>query len=184
MLAMATNKFQRYEAVVKLDNEAVVPYHNINTGLKKFHRFVISKFNQKFIKYTVRRIETKEIIGTFYNAKITQYKAVRVYLPKQRNSKDTGFFVRFPFERYQALINRNIFFSDKIVLNFENDFLIIPDAIFNTAVENAIEDLKAYFIEQGQTVAYDEIKLGEIKIDKILFTKKISDGTEPTEDYP
>ena len=118
MLAMATNKFQRYEAVVKLDNEAVVPYHNINTGLKKFHRFVISKFNQKFIKYTVRRIETKEIIGTFYNAKITQYKAVRVYLPKQRNSKDTGFFVRFPFERYQALINRNIFFSDKIRLTF------------------------------------------------------------------
>ena len=178
------NKHQRYEAVVLLENNAVVPYHNINTGLIKFQRFVKDKFKTSYIKYTARRIETKEIIGTFYNERSVQYKAVRVYLPKERNPKSSGYFVRFPFERYEALINRNLFFSDKIVLAVEEDFLIIPDAIFNTAVENAIEDLKAYFIEQGQTVAYDEIKLGEIKIDKILFTKKISDGTEPTEDYP
>ena len=92
--------------------------------------------------------------------------------------------MRFPFKRYEALINRNLFFSDKIVLNFEEEFLIIPDDIFEKAVSNAIEELKAYFLLQGQTVAYDEIILGEFKAEKILFTKKISDGTEPMEDYP
>ena len=69
-------------------------------------------------------------------------------------------------------------------MNFENDFLIIPDKIFYSAIDNAVEELKAYFLEQGQQIAYNEIKLSEVKFDKILFTKKISDGTEPTEDYP
>ena len=179
-----SNKHQRYEAVVLLDNKAVVQYHNINTGLKKFQRFVKKKFQTNYIKYTARRISTKEIIGTFYNERTIQIKATRVYLPKQRNNKNSGFFVRFPFKRYEALINRNLFFSDKIVLNFEEEFLIIPDDIFEKAVSNAIEELKAYFLLQGQTVAYDEIILGEFKAEKILFTKKISDGTEPMEDYP
>lgn len=177
-------KYQRYEAVVKLNNEAVVPYHNINTGLKKFHRFVCDKFENKWIFYTVRRKETKEIIGTFKNDLSTQIRAIRVYLPKQRNNNNTGYFVRFPFERYQALINRNLFFADKVVIDFSDDWIIISENIFNKAIANAIEELKAYFIEQGHNVAHDEIKLSEFLQEPLLTTKKEFNGTQPLEDYP
>ena len=39
------SKFKRYEAAVKLNTGEVTQYHNINTGLFKFHRFVCAKFS-------------------------------------------------------------------------------------------------------------------------------------------
>jgi len=36
-----SSAYHRYEAAVKLSNGRVVIYHNINTGLKKFHGFYI-----------------------------------------------------------------------------------------------------------------------------------------------
>ena len=66
---------KKYEAVVKLSTGEVVVYHNINTGLFKFHKFICEKFNkeQKWKYYKVRRIKNKEIIGTFYNEKLENY---------------------------------------------------------------------------------------------------------------
>ena len=37
-----SSAYHRYEAAVKLSNGRVVIYHNINTGLKKFHHFLLS----------------------------------------------------------------------------------------------------------------------------------------------
>ena len=38
---------KRYEAAVKLSTGEVVVYHNINTGLFKFHKFICEKFNKE-----------------------------------------------------------------------------------------------------------------------------------------
>ena len=48
--------YHRYEAAVKLSNGRVVIYHNINTGLKKFHRFLCEKFESpdRWVSYSVR----------------------------------------------------------------------------------------------------------------------------------
>lgn len=178
------DKNKRYEAVIKLNNGAAVQYHNINTGLKKFHRFVKKQYSDKWVIWTVRRITTKEIVGTFKNNTASQLKAVRVYLPKQGNDKNTGFFVRVPFSRYQAIINRNLFFSNKIILDSREDSITITELIFYKAIENAKLELKDYFISKGHKVADNEIELAEIRLEKLLITKSENNGTEPSEDYP
>lgn len=178
------NKFQKYEAAVKLNNNKVIVYHNINTGLKKFNNFIKEKFSDKYLFYTVRRIETKEIIGTFKNEISIQMKVVSIYLPKQRNIKNSGYFVRFPFERSEALINRNLFFSDKIVLEASDNFIMLPENIFDKAISNAIHDIKIYLETKNHIVTYNEIKLGEFRMEKLMITKKISEGTEPGENFP
>lgn len=178
------SKNHRYEAVVKLANGPAVQYHNINTGLKKFHVFVKDTYKNQWVFWKARRISTKEIVGTFTNDVDIQIKAVRVYLPKQRNKGNSGFFMRVPFSRYNAIINRNLFFSDKIIVETNDDFLVINELIFNRAVENAINQLTAYFEEKGHTVAFGEIQISEIKIEKLLISKGKNKGTEPIIDYP
>lgn len=178
------NKNYRYEAVIKLIDGPAVQYHNINTGLKKFHVFVKDKYKNEWIFWKARRITTKEIVGTFTNDTDIQVKAVRVYLSKQRNKGNSGFFVRVPFSRHNATINRNLFFSDKIIVETTDDYLVINEVIFNKAVENAIVELTAYFVEKGHKVAYGEIQISEIRIEKVLISKGKNNGTEPTVDYP
>jgi len=178
------NKNYRYEAVIKLVGGPTVQYHNINTGLKKFHVFVKNTYKNQWIFWKARRISTKEIVGTFTNDTDIQIKAVRLYLPKQRNKGNSGFFVRVPFSRHNAIINRNLFFSDKVIVETAGDFLVINELIFNRAVENAITDLTAYFVEKGHKVAYGEIQISEIQIEKLLISKGKNKGTEPMFDYP
>lgn len=183
MLAMS-NILQRYEASVKLKNNKVVIYHNINTGLKKFHQFIKAKFGDSYVFYTVRHISSKEIVGTFTNDLTIQLKAVRVSLPKQRNNKNSGFFVRFPFVRGEALINRNLFFSDKIIVDYNDSTITLFEDIYTKAVINAKQDLHQYFVELGHIVANEEIELGDINLVKLLIPKIITKGTEPQQDFP
>jgi len=71
-----TNK--SYEAAVKLSTGEVVVYHNINTGLFKFHRFIEDKFShgQKWLYYNVRRKRTHEIVGNFRNPLMIKEKEI------------------------------------------------------------------------------------------------------------
>lgn len=178
------NKLQKYEAAVKLSNNKVVVYHNINTGLKKFDSFIKNKFNNQYLFYTVRRIETKEILGTFKNDITAQIKLIRVYLPIQRNVNNSGYFVRFPFQRMESLINRNLFFSDKIIFEVGADSIVVKEEIYQKAIITGIEDIKSYLIEQNHIITYDEIKLGSFQMEKLIVTKKIAEGTKPDVDFP
>ena len=47
--------YHRYEAAVKLSNGRVVIYHNINTGLKKFHHLFFIKQIIVFLKQHKKR---------------------------------------------------------------------------------------------------------------------------------
>jgi len=60
-----TNK--SYEAAVKLSTGEVVVYHNINTGLFKFHRFIEDKFSH-FVRIMIFALGTK-VQNFFYNDK-------------------------------------------------------------------------------------------------------------------
>lgn len=126
---MAT-KLHRYEAVVKLNTGQIVQYHNINTGLIKFHNFVCGKFNgeQVWEFYTVRRIENKEEIGTFVNAtEDKQVKAIQIYAETKPNSTGTGVMLSFPFVREGYTIWRNLFIANSQILERNNDFIIVSE---------------------------------------------------------
>lgn len=175
---------QRYEVAVKLSNERVVQYHNINTGLFKFHRFIKSKFGQNWNYYTVRRISNKEIIDTYTNDVWKEIEVIRLYLPKQRNPRGTGYFLSFPFQREEAELNRNCFFANKVILEDTEEYTTIPYSIFKKAMERAKNDLKAYYEEKGHVIFLSEIELMEIKHEKLLLNVRVSKATEPVHDYP
>lgn len=178
------DKNKRYEAIVKLKSGAAVPYHNLNRGLYVFEKFIKSKYTDEWIFWTVRRKTTKEIIGTFKNNTTVQIKAVRVYLQKQENGGKTGYFIRVPFTRHSVIVNRNLFFSHKVILESKEDSITIIENIFDKAIEQGKKDLETYFIEKGHKVAPNEIQLGEIRIEKILITRTDNDGTSPSLNFP
>lgn len=178
------NKNYRYEAIVKLSNGAAVPYHNINTGLKKFHVFVETKFKGDWLFWTARRIKTKEIVGTYTNDVVIHIKAIRLFLPKQRNDNNSGYFVRFPFKRQSLIINRNLFFSDSVILEVNDNFIVLNELILKKAIQQAKNELTNYYTEKGHLITNGEIKMGEFENQKILITKKQSSATQPMIDYP
>ena len=179
---MAT-KLQRYEASVKLANKRVVQYHNINTGLFKFHNFISKKFGKEWVYYSIRRIETKEVLATYRNEKINEIKAIKIYLPKQANPNKTGYFVRFPFEREGFQLNRNIFFADKIILDHSNEYIVIPENIYITAIENAKIGLKEYYENKEHVVYASDFTLEEFEHELFMY-KRVQEGTAPEENYP
>ena len=184
-------KFQRYEAVVKLSNEKVVQYHNINTGLFKFHKFIIDKFtsNDKWLFYTVRRIENKEIIDTFVNATPDRVvKGTRIYTPSEPNTLHTGYIFSLPFirENTDYIVNRNVFVSNTQVLERNSHFITINDRIYHKMIEEAKMGLYEYYIgKQHQVVPEDfSLALEEIEIEKTQQVIPGKRGTEPKVDYP
>ena len=178
------SNIHRYEAAVKLHNQKVVVYHNINTGLFKFHRFLNEKFGDKWIYYTVRRKENKEIIDTFKNGVKQTIRAVRMSFPKQRNVKDSGYFVRIPFDRCEMVVHRNVFFSDTIIIESLKDSITLPEYIFHKAVLNAIDELKKYYEANEHIISEGEIKLLSEGVEKVLITKIDIKETIPQQDYP
>ena len=111
--------YQRYEASVKLSNGRVVVYHNINTGLKKFHKFLCEKFEypDRWISYSVRRKVNKEIVGRYKNKILgTEQKIVTIFTETISNEKRTGVFIPIIFERNKYEIIRNMLVSNKFII--------------------------------------------------------------------
>ncbi|MDY3538171.1 hypothetical protein PG275_09180 [Riemerella anatipestifer] len=185
---MAT-KLQRYEAVVKLSTGHIVQYHNINTGLYKFHQFLNEKFssNQKWIFYTVRRKETKEILGTYYNSIEDKYiDAMKVFVPSIESSKGTGIVITLPFSRNNFTINRNLFIANGQVLERNNDFVLISEWLYHKMIKEAKKALYEYYLKAGHQITSNEIELEDesMEIEKTKFLKKGRQGTFPSLNFP
>lgn len=176
-----------YEAAVKLSTGEVVVYHNINTGLFKFHRFLVEKFseNQRWLYYKVRRKKTKEIIGTFRNSKGEKViEWVRIYLKPIANNKNTGFFIPIPYERNGYQIIRNIFVANNLIIELTENFITIPEWLYHKVLENGQEELYQYYLSKNHQLEKLDIKVGKIVVD---FGRKIivaEEGTAPNIDYP
>lgn len=185
---MAT-KLQRYEAVVKLSTGEAVVYHNINTGLIKFHNFVCQKFNssQVWEFYKVRRIETKEEIGTFVNAtEDKQIKAIKIYSKTEPNSTGTGIILGLPFVRAGYTIWRNVFVANSQILERNNDFLIISEWLLGKIIKQAKKGLFDFYTErQHQITSENEFEFGdEVECEKVIITKRGRLGTAPQVAFP
>lgn len=180
------SKSQRYEAAVKLNTGEIVQYHNINTGLFKFHSFVCDKFSegQKWVYYTVRRKETKEVLETYKNSQIVENKAVKLYLNHKEGAKKTGYIISLPVFFNRAELTRDVFVGNSQVLELFPDSICIPQWLFHKICEKALKDLLNYFIERGQNISAKELQLGNFEKVEYMHESKTVDGTEPVTDYP
>ena len=183
---MAT-KLQRYEAVVKLSTGEVVPYHNINTGLFKFHKFVCEKFNsgQIWIYYTVRRIETLEIIGTFVReTEEKKINAVKIFVNNESNLSGSGFIFHLPFVRNGYTLSRNLFIANSQVLERNNNFICFSEHIYLKMIKEAKKALYEFYLNKGHQIMPDEFEVGGVEMVKVLVTKKGKAGVYPTINFP
>lgn len=182
-------KLQRYEAVVKLSTGQVVQYHNINTGLLKFHRFVEDKFGngkaQTWTYYKVRRIETKEEVGKYINAtEDKSVKAIKMFVENEPNATGTGFVFLLPFVRGEFVIQRKLFVANSQVLERNNDFILISEWLFGKMIKEAKNSLYEFYKEKGHQITTAEIELGSFPNEKVLIVKKGKEGIYPHQDYP
>lgn len=183
---MAT-KLQRYEAAVKLSTGEVVTYHNINTGLFKFHRFINEKFSngQVWVYYKVRRIENKEEIGMFVNeVEDKEIKAICIMAENSPNATGTGYILSIPFIREGYTINRNVFVANSQVLDRNNDFILISEWLFKKMIKEAKNALYEFYLEKQHNVVPNDFELGEIEMEETSFIKKGKQGIYPTQNYP
>jgi hypothetical protein len=178
---------KRYEAAVKLSTGEVVVYHNINTGLFKFHKFICEKFSkeQKWKYYKVRRIKNKEIIDTFYNEDLENYfRGIKLFVDFRLNSSQTGYIFSLPFERNGYVINRKLFIAKSQVLEEGKNFLSIIEFTFNKMIEEAKSSLYQYYKDKGHQITPNEFTLGEIDMDKILNYNGKERSSHPLIDFP
>lgn len=178
---------KRYEAAVKLDTGEVVSYHNINTGLFKFHRFLCDQFssNQKWLYYKVRRKKTKEIVGYYRNfVPAKRFDVVEIETEMIENPTRTGIFISIPFLRNKYKISRNIFVSNTQIIENKDGKIKIPEWLYKKAIETAQEDLFQYFTEQNHQIMKNEISVGDINIERKIIIKDGRKQEEPIEDYP
>lgn len=176
-----------YEAAVKLNTGEVVIYHNINTGLFKFHKFVVEKFseNQKWLYYKVRRKDTKELIGIFRNVKEgKKQELVKVYLKPIPNERQTGYFLPIPYERNGFQIIRNIFVSNSQILEVKDIAMTIPKWLFEEATSKGKADLYEYYHAKNHQIEPEDIRLGKVVTDFIIKEIESQEGTAPVVDYP
>ncbi|MGQ2108031.1 hypothetical protein ACT4R0_09715 [Ornithobacterium rhinotracheale] len=179
-----SSHLKRYEAAVKLRDGKVVQYHNINTGLFKFHRFILSKFGQDgFRNYTVRRIETKEVIGSFSGGLKKTDVCRKIFGDPKPNVGNTGVWIDVAFGNGDYEINRGLFFSYKIVFEQGDDYIIIPNDIYMTAIEQAKNDLADFYNKKGMKVSSSDFDLIE-EAEMLTFERELIKSTEPFEDYP
>ena len=178
---------KRYEAAVKLNTGEVVTYHNINTGLYKFHQFLCEKFssNQKWIYYKVRRKSTKEIVGTYRNSSPgKRLDLVEIETEMNPNPSQTGFFIPIPFVRNDFEIIRNIFISESQIISLNKELILFPEWLFSKAVENAQEELYQYYLSNNHQVLKNEIVLGNLKITKKSIIQGGREEEKPELNYP
>ena len=183
-----SSTYHRYEAAVKLSNGRVVIYHNINTGLKKFHRFLCEKFESpdRWVSYFVRRKDNKEIIGKYKNSVIGKEQwAVTIFTATMDNEKRTGAFIPIIYERNGNEIIRNMFVANKTIIKRNSLLITIPEWLFDKILAESKKELLAYYQKEKQKSFILEITLSE----KMFFLKEkvITEsipGTEPEQDYP
>ncbi|MDO5616270.1 MAG: hypothetical protein Q4G16_08780 [Cruoricaptor ignavus] len=180
--------FQRYEASVKLSNGKVVVYHNINTGLKKFHKFLCHKFDtpDRWIAYSVRRKVNKEIVGRFKNSiPRVEIRSVTIFTKTIDNDKKTGVFIPIKFKRNGYEITRNMFVATKMIININSLLITIPEWIFEKMISNGKKELYEYYLNQEHQISFSEIEISSSM--HFIREKVIKDeilGTEPEQDYP
>ena len=183
-----SSAYHRYEAAVKLSNGKVVIYHNINTGLKKFHRFLCEKFESpdRWVSYSVRRKDNKEIIGKYKNSIIGKEQwAVTIFTATMDNEKMTGAFIPIIYERNGNEITRNMFVANKAIIKRNSLLITIPEWLFDKILAESKKELLTYYLKEKQKSFILEITLSE----KMFFLKEkvITEsipGTEPEQDYP
>lgn len=180
---MAT-KSQRYEIIIKMHNKAELKWHNVNTGTFKAHRNIKELYKNFWDYYTIYRKSDKSIVEVIYNRNVFSIKAIRLFLSYRPNSKSSGIIANFKFERNSFEIVRGINFSDKIILEKTENYFVIPEDIYNKAVEDNKKALFDYYTEKGHLIAQDEILVGNFTQEKILIQKVLKEGTEPSLDYP
>ncbi|MFB9121698.1 hypothetical protein ACFFUE_10925 [Bergeyella porcorum] len=181
--------FHRYEASVKLSNGRVVVYHNINTGLKKFHRFLCEKFETpvRWVSYSVRRKENKEIIGHYKNSiPGKEERCVTIFTNVTENASNTGVFIPIIFERNGYELVRNMFVINKMIINKNSILISIPEWLFEKITSKGKAELYQYYLNEKK----HRISLSEINLSNNMYytREKIETagitGTEPEQDYP
>lgn len=180
-----TSKFRRYEAAVKLSNNRVVVYHNINTGLFKFHDFLNQKFSDtdKWLYYSVRRKQNKEIIGKYHNFIIGKERIFVNVFGKFETHKN-GIYMPIPFRRGDYEIVRNKFISNKNILHSNSIMITIPEWLFEKVVEEARQELFRYYKEKGHDLIINDLIVGTITFSKEKIVDKGRQQEKPEQDFP
>lgn len=176
-----------YEAAVKLNSGHVVIYHNINTGLYKFHQFIQTKFigEQKWLYYKIRRKKTEEVIGLYRNSfEEKKIEYIKIYTDITPNSKNSGYFVSLIFKRNNFEIKRNVFASGKFVLDAQTNFIVLPKWLYSKMIEQGIEDLYQYYLNQHHQVEKNEFIVGFDKIETIIKLIPGKEGNAPEINFP
>lgn len=182
-----SSTLKRYEAAVKLSTGEVVTYHNINTGLYKFHQFLCEKFssNQKWIYYKVRRKSTKETIGTYRNFSPGKSLSVVELVTKMTpNPSQTGFFIPIPFVRDGFEIMRNVFISKSQIISLDKEIILIPEWLFRKVIEKAQDELYQYYLSNNHQLLKNEMVLGNLKATKKLIILGGREEERPELNYP
>lgn len=181
------SKLHRYEAAVKLSNERVVVYHNINTGLFKFHNFLNEKFDgaERWLYYSVRRKENKEIIGKYRNSIQDKEKVVVNIFGKFSAHKDgKGIYMQVPIKRGDYEIVRNKFISNKNILHSNSLMITIPEWLFERILEEARQELFSYYKGKGYDLILDDLSLGTITFTKEKIIEKGREEEKPEQNFP
>lgn len=167
----------------KSKNSSPYIWHNSNCGLSKVVTNLNDLHGDKWDFFIARRKSNKEIVGTFYNHLVFEVPAVRVFLKYRPNSKNTGLIVNFLFKRNGYNIARGINMSYKVILEQYEDYISIPDTIYQNAILNGKNALYEYYVNQGHQILENEIELGEFIVEKFTFRKERS-PSYPTVDFP
>jgi hypothetical protein len=167
----------------KSKNSSSYIWHNSNGGLLK----VVSNLNElhgeKWDYFIARRKSNKEIVGTFHNNITIEIPAVRLYLKFKSNSKGNGLIVNFLYKRNGFDIGRGINMSNNVILEQCEDYISIPDRIYQDAILNGKKALYDYYVNKGHQIGENDITLGDFRKEYFLF-KKNRPANYPILDFP
>lgn len=181
------DKYHRYEAAVKLSNDRVVVYHNINTGLWKFHRFLCEKYGGAVYwkYYSVRRKENKEIIGKFRNAtadKVEPY--INVFSRFKPHWAGKGIYLPVPIKKGSSELIRDKFISHKNILHLNSLMMTIPEWLFHKVLEEAKQELLSYYAQKGHSLAPEDLTIGNLMYTHESVTVKGREVEQPEQNFP
>lgn len=181
------DKYHRYEAAVKLSNDRVVLYHNINTGLWKFHRFVCEKYSGAvyWMYYSVRRKQSKEVIGKFRNALPDREESyINVFGSFKPHLEGKGAYLSVPIKRCGYELIRNKFISHKNILHLNSLSITIPEWLFYKILEEAKEEIFKYYLQKRYSIIPEDLSIGDILYTTEIVTVKGREMEQPEQNFP